>query len=118
MTIRIASRAFGKDASLGITFILSSIIFQIMILLMNLTPFGGINITEDIFTYLKVMYGLNIIVLSIQVYGLKLILDDIRNLSFQLKNTNKNVNIPKPNNLLYQNANELDVIRDPNNPFK
>ena len=117
MTIRIAPRVFGKDATLGITIILFSIIFQVMILLINLTPFGGTNIT-DIFTYLKIMYGLNIIVLLIQIYGLKLILDDIRNLSFQLKNTNKNVNIPIPNNILYQNVNELDVIRDPNNPFK
>lgn len=117
MTIRIAPRAFGKDASLGITLILFSIIFQIMILLINLTPFGGTNIT-NIITHLKIMYGLNIIVLLIQVYGLKLILDDIRNLSFQLKNTNQKVNIPIPNNLLYQNVNELDVIRDPNNPFK
>jgi len=117
MTIRIAPRAFGKDASLGITLILFSIIFQIMILLINLTPLGERNIT-DIFIYLKIMYGLNIIVLLIQVYGLKLILDDIRNLSFQLKNTNTNVNIPIPNNLLYQKVNELDIIRDPNNPFK
>ena len=111
MTIQITPRAFGKDATLGITIIVFSIVFHIMILLINLTPFG---------VTLKIMYGLNIIILAIQVYGLKLILDDIRNLSFQLKHAlvHKNVNIPIPKNISYQNVNELDVIRDPNNPFK
>ena len=110
MTIRITPRNFGKDATLGITIILFALVFQIMILLINLTPLK--------FTSLKIMYGLYIIVLLIQVYGLKLILDDIRNLSFQLKSTNKNMIIPIPNDLLYQNVNDLDVLRDPKNPFK